>query len=151
MIERGIVAQKSAYELAKDLEMYVNPKAKKPWEWQKVYPNCNRVVDYNAQRLARTSVTHAYQLSFQRATKIIRSWNSTSGIRPMLERRANCVQREMGKLFDKDKLPLDHPNGMCVVTAVIPKELDEIAEELNDWANGESNPALDKWLRGSKR
>ncbi|MBS5133481.1 MAG: hypothetical protein KHY96_10085 [Lachnospiraceae bacterium] len=146
MIERGIVAQKSAYELAKDLEMYVNPKAKKPWEWQKVYPNCNRVVDYNAQRLARTSVTHAYQLSFQRATKdnpFVEQyqWNSSNAGKTC----AMCAKRD-GKLFDKDKLPLDHPNGMCVVTAVISKELDEIAEELNDWANGESNPALDKWL-----
>ena len=147
MIERGIVAQKSAYELAKDLEMYVNPKAKKPWEWQKVYPNCNRVVDYNAQRLARTSVTHAYQLSFQRATKdnpFVEQyqWNSSNAGKTC----ELCAKRD-GKLFDKDKLPLDHPNGMCVVTAVIPKELDEIAEELNDWANGESNPALDKWLK----
>lgn len=146
MIERGIVAQKSAYELAKDLEMYVNPKAKKPWEWQKVYPNCNRVVDYNAQRLARTSVTHAYQLSFQRATKdnpFVEQyqWNSSNAGKTC----ELCAKRD-GKLFDKDKLPLDHPNGMCVVTAVIPKELDEIAEELNDWANGESNPELDKWL-----
>ncbi len=150
MIERGIVAQKSAYELAKDLEMYVNPKAKKPWEWQKVYPNCNRVVDYNAQRLSRTSVTHAYQLSFQRATKdnpFVEQyqWNSSNAGKTC----ELCAKRD-GKLFDKDKLPLDHPNGMCVVTAVIPKELDEIAEELNDWANGESNPALDKWLRGSR-
>lgn len=146
MIERGIVAQKSAYELAKDLEMYVNPKAKKPWEWQKVYPNCNRVVDYNAQRLARTSVTHAYQLSFQRATKdnpFVEQyqWNSSNAGKTC----ELCAKRD-GKLFDKDKLPLDHPNGMCVVTAVIPKELDEIAEELNDWADGGSNPALDKWL-----
>ena len=146
MIERGIVAQKSAYELAKDLEMYVNPKAKKPWEWQKVYPNCNRVVDYNAQRLARTSVTHAYQLSFQRATKdnpFVEQyqWNSSNAGKTC----ELCAERD-GKLFDKDKLPLDHPNGMCVVTAVISKELDEIAEELNDWADGGSNPALDKWL-----
>lgn len=146
MIERGIVAQKSAYELAKDLEMYVNPKAKKPWEWQKVYPNCNRVVDYNAQRLARTSVTHAYQLSFQRSTidnPFIEKyqWHSSNAGRicPL------CAQRD-GKLFDKDMVPLDHPNGMCIITAVISKELDEIAEELNDWADGGSNPALDKWL-----
>lgn len=146
IIDRGIIEKKSAYDLAKDLEMYVDPRARKPWEWRKVYPNCNQVVDYNAQRLARTSVTHAYQLSFERATAdnpFIEKYQweaSNAGKTCEL-----CRQRE-GKLFDKDKVPLDHPNGMCVITAVIPKSMDEIAEELSDWAAGGKNKALDEWL-----
>lgn len=146
IIDRGIIEQKSAYDLAKDLEIYVDPRAAKPWEWRKVYPNCNRVVDYNAQRLARTSVTHAYQMSFQRSTvdnPFVEAyqWHSSNAGRTC----ELCRQRN-GQLFEKDSVPLDHPNGMCIITAVIPKSMDEIADELSDWAAGGSNPALDRWL-----
>ncbi|MCD2492740.1 hypothetical protein LQE92_08875 [Lacrimispora sp. NSJ-141] len=146
IINRGILEQKSAYDLAKDLELYLKPGAAKPWKWQKVYPRSNQMVDYNAQRLARTSVTHAYQLSFQRSTQdnpfIERyQWHSSNGGRTC----DLCRQRD-GKLFDKDDVPLDHPNGVCIITAVITKSYYEIAEELNDWVNGGENPALDRWL-----
>lgn len=150
IINRGMIEQKSAYDLAKDLELYVKPGAKKPWEWRKVYPGCNLVVDYNAQRLARTSVTHAYQMSFQRSTRdnpFIESykWNSSNSTR-----MCDLCRSRDGKIFPKNKVPLDHPNGMCVITAVIPKTMDEIAEELSEWASGKSNKALDRWL-GRKR
>lgn len=146
IINRGIIEQKSAYDLAKDLEMYVDPRAKKTWEWRKVYPNCNRVVDYNAQRLARTSVTHAYQLSFQRSTRnnpFIEKyqWHSSNAGKTC----ELCRERD-GKMFPKNRVPLDHPNGMCIITAVIPKSMDEIGEELSDWAAGKRNPELDRWL-----
>lgn len=146
IIDRGIVEQKSAYDLAKDLEMYVDPSARKPWEWRKVYPYSNQAVDYNAQRLARTSVTHAYQMSFQRSTvdnPFIEKykWHSSNAGKTC----ELCRQRD-GKTYDKNMVPLDHPNGMCIVTAEIPKSMDEIAEELSSWASGGSNPALDKWL-----
>lgn len=146
IIDRGIIQQKSAYDLAKDLEMYVDPRAAKPWEWRKVYPNCNKVVDYNAQRLARTSVTHAYQLSFQRSTRdnpFIEKyqWHSSNA-----GKTCELCKKRDGKMFPKDRIPLDHPNGMCVITAVIPKSMDEIAEELSDWAAGKRNPELDRWL-----
>jgi hypothetical protein len=150
VIVKGIEAQKSAFDLAKDLEMYVDPKAAKPWNWNIVYPGVNQVVDYNAQRLSRTAVTHAYQLSFERATKdnpFVESykWHSSHGAR-MCEL---CAQRD-GRIYQKDALPFDHPNGMCTVTAVIPKSYDEIGQELGDWAAGKSdNPELDKWLGNS--
>lgn len=150
IINRGIIEQKSAYELAKDLEMYLDPRAKKPWEWRKVYPGCNQKVDYNAQRLSRTSITHAYQMSFQRSTEdnpFIEKyqWHSSNG-----GRTCELCQLRDGKLFDKDKVPLDHPNGMCFITAVITKSMDEIANELGDWANGMDNPAIDNWLNKSR-
>ena len=146
IINRGILAQKPAYDLAKDLERYLNPSAAKPWDWGRVYPGVHRQVDYNAQRLARTSVTHAYQLAFQRATRdnpfVERyQWLSSGGARvcPI------CAERD-GKYYEKDSLPLDHPNGMCTVIAVFGKSSEEIGEELGDWAAGGENPALDRWL-----
>ena len=146
IINSGIIARKSAYELAKDLEAYVLPGAEKPWDWSKVYPGANAVVDYNAQRLARTACTHAYQMSFQRATVdnpfiVSYMWHSSNGGRvcPL------CMARD-GMIFDKGSVPLDHPNGMCIITAVIEMSYDDIADEIADWVNGGSNPGLDKWL-----
>lgn len=147
IINRGIIEQKSAFDLAKDLELYLKPEAKKPWEWRKAYPHSSKTVDYSAQRLARTSVTHAYQLSFQRSTVdnpfIERyQWHSSNAGKIC----ELCRQRN-GKFFEKDRVPLDHPNGMCFITAEISKNMDEIAEELADWAGGGRNPALDAWLK----
>ncbi len=59
-----------------------------------------------------------------------------------------CSSRD-GQLFDKDSVPLDHPNGMCTIVAVIPQSDQEIADELAAWANGKENPALDKWLKSA--
>ena len=56
-----------------------------------------------------------------------------------------CAERD-GKYYEKDSLPLDHPNGMCTVIAVFGKSSEEIGEELGDWAAGGENPALDRWL-----
>lgn len=146
VIVKGIAAQKPAYNLAKDLELYLSPSAKKPWNWGIVYPGTSRKIDYNAQRLARTSVTHAYQMSFQRSTKdnpFVEKyqWHSSNSGRvcPI------CAARD-GRYYEKYELPLDHPNGMCAVTAVIPKSADEIAAELAAWAKGEANAGLDRWL-----
>lgn len=39
------------------------------------------------------------------------------------------------------------PNGLCTMIPVISKPLDDVALELKDWVNGESNPKLDKWFK----
>ena len=145
VIAKGIAGQKSTYEIAKDLEQYVNPLKRKDWDWSKVYPGTNKVVDYNAQRLARTMVSHAYQDAFVRTTKdnpFIDSyrWLASGGDR-MCE---VCAERD-GKIFEKDELPLDHPNGMCTFEAVISKSFNQIGEELADWVNGENHPELDNF------
>lgn len=151
VIRRGIIAKKPAYDLAKDLEMYLNPSAVKPWDWNKVYPGVSRKVDYSAQRLARTSCTHAYQLALERSTRdnpFVEKYrwlvsNDHARICPL------CLSRD-GKYFDKGSVPLDHPNGMCTIIPVIEKSYEEIAAELADWANGTENPALDNWLLNPK-
>ena len=147
IINEGIIAKKPAYDLAKDLEIYLNQKAKKPFDWGKVYPHSNKVVDYSAQRLARTSCTHAYQLSLERSTQdnpFVEEYqwlssNSHSRICDL------CAQRN-GKYYKKGHVPLDHPNGMCTIIPVIRKGYNEIGRELADWANGEENEGLDNWL-----
>lgn len=147
VINRGIIAKKPAFDLAKDLEMYLNPDARKPWNWGRVYPGVSRKVDYSAQRLARTSCAHAYQLALERSTRdnpFVEKYqwlvsNDHARICDL------CLSRN-GKYYAKGTLPLDHPNGMCTIIPVVRKSYDEIAVELADWANGAANPALDHWL-----
>ena len=146
IVAQGIASQKSAFDIAKDLEKYVDPSAKKDWAWSKVYPGTKKVVDYNAQRLARTMVSHAYQQSFIRVTKknpfvTKYKWLSSGG-----ERMCSICEARNGQYFEKDELPLDHPNGMCTFIAVIEDDPEAIADRLADWALGENDPELDVWM-----
>ena len=145
VVAKGIAENKSAYDIAKDLEKYVDPSAAKDWDWSKVYPGVGKKIDYNAQRLARTMVSHAYQQAFVRSTiknpfvEMYR-WDAANSGRvcPI------CADRD-GQLFSKSDLPLDHPNGMCTFEAVIPDSMEDIADRVADWAYGADDPELDGW------
>lgn len=163
IIARGIAEKKSAYELAKDLQTYLDPDAKKDWEWSNVYPNTRKQIDYNAQRLARTSINHAF---FNANMKSYAKNPFVEGVEWMLsdshfERQIKPfgpdVCDEYAKhdeglgtgVFPVDKVPLPHPMCLCTQAPYIPKDKDfnEIGEELGRWVRGESNPTLDAWYR----
>lgn len=154
IVSQGVAANKSTFEIAKDLERYVNPKARKDWSWSKVYPNVRKVVDYNAQRLARTMISHAYEESFVRVTKnnpFIEAykWLPSYGHRmcPLCESRGTQDQFGLGAgIFPKDQLPLDHPNGMCTFRIVRTKSYAEIADDLANWTQGVGNSKLNQKL-----
>lgn len=147
IVAEGIAANKSAYDIAKDLEKYVDPSAKKPWDWGKVYPGTNKEVDYNAQRLARTMISHAYQQSMERVCKnnpFVTGyvWQAGHSTRVC----ELCASRD-GQFFKKGELPLDHPNGMCTFIASLDGSVKDISDRLAAWANGGKDPALDKWAK----
>lgn len=145
VVAQGIAQNKSAYDIAKDLEKYVDPTAKKAWDWSKVYPGTTAKVDYNAQRLARTMVSHAFQQSFVETTKknpfvTKYKWVSSGGARTC----EICAERD-GVEYSKTDLPLDHPNGMCTFIAVIEDSMVTIADRIADWVQGKPDEALDDW------
>lgn len=145
VVAAGVAGNKSAYEIAKDLEKYVNPNAKKDWDWSKVYPGTSKKVDYNAQRLARTMVSHAYQQSLLATTKYNPfvagyRWRSAHTHRTC----ELCNERD-GQVYTADTLPMDHPNGLCTYLAELSSDLTDIGERLGDWAKGADDPELDKW------
>lgn len=147
IVASGIAANKSAYDIAKDLEKYVNPSARKEWDWSKVYPGTSKKVDYNAQRLARTMVSHAYQQSLLASTKynpFVKGyrWRSAHS-----DRTCELCNSRDGQLYSAHDLPLDHPNGMCTFIAELTGDLESIADRLGDWANGADDPALDEWAK----
>ena len=147
IIAEGIAQNKSTYDIAKDLEKYVNPSAKKDWAWSKVYPGTNKVVDYNAQRLARTMVSHAYQQAFVRTTKPNPFVTKYKWLASNSNRVCELCNSRDGVLFEKDDLPMDHPNGMCTFTAVIDQSMTDIADRLADWALGKPDPELDTFAQ----
>ncbi len=135
------------YEIAKDLEKYVNPNAAKDFEWNKVYPNSSKKLDYNAQRLARTAINHAYQQAQKRSC----SKNPyVTGIRwisaDIHERTCQQCKDRHNTVYKVEDVPLDHANGLCTTVPEIPMSLEDIGMELRSWVDGASIPKLDKWF-----
>lgn len=133
VMARGLAENKPIYEIAKDLESYVRPSAKLPWnlrmaDGKKIY---KKQIDYNAQRLARTLVQHGYQQSFIATTQknpFITEyvWRSNGS------RVCNLCKARDGAHYKKTELPMDHPNGMCTMEPVV---ADNMIDQLADWFN----------------
>lgn len=145
VMAKGIAEQKPIYDIAKDLESYVRPNARLPWNLRmadgvRIY---KKQVDYNAQRLARTLVQHSYQQSFVSTTKdnpfiLDYIWRANGSRVCEL-----CMSRD-GVHYKKDDLPMDHPNGMCVMEPSIDKDMNE---KLADWFNSPDGtyPEIDEF------
>lgn len=133
IVAKGILEQKTTYEIAKDLEKFVRPSAKKAWEWSKVYPGTNKVIDYNAQRLARTLSQHAYQQSFMRTTAN-NPWVEKYQWVANGSRACPLCQDRDGRIYEKFDMPEDHPNGMCTWIPIC-KSDSEIISDIVDWYN----------------
>lgn len=150
IVARGIAANKGVYEVAKDLEAYVNPEARKTYKWARDYPGSNKVIDYNASRLARTMMSHAYQEAFERSTAKdpwveAYQWNTGHNNRvcPL------CIEREENDsyglgpgVYPKGEVPLDHPNGQCFLTIVQTKSTNDVVNDLANWYNGTGNEKM---------
>lgn len=118
VVAKGLAENKSMYEIAKDLEKYVNPDARLPWYVYGKTPIHNRVVDYNAQRLAKTLVQHAYQQAIIGCTKdnpLVKGylWHAAGGHPCQL-----CQDRD-GNIYSAETVPLDHPNGECTIEPIV--------------------------------
>ena len=149
IVAKGIAENKSTYEIAKDLEKYVNPNARKPWDWSKVYPGTKKVIDYNAQRMARTMINHAYQ---QSVIEISKDNPFVSGIQwkaAFTKTTCEICESRNNVIYPVNNVPLDHPNGKCTFIAVINKNYKEIADDLANWVNGEENKGIDKFAKSA--
>lgn len=145
----GIAQNLPIYDIAKLMEQYVDPSATKPWnlkapdgKW--IY---KKQVDYNAQRLARTLVQHTYQQTFQAVTKenpFVKDYIWLSNGSRVCEL---CKERD-GKHYPKDKLPLDHPNGMCTMVPNM-DSMGDISNQLADWVKSPDGkyPGIDKFAK----
>lgn len=115
IVAKGLAQNRPIYDIAKDLEKYVNPNVRKDFDWSRRYPGSKKKVDYNAYRLAQTMSTHAHQQAVILSCKddpLIDGveWRSSGGVNvcPL------CEQRN-GEVFPLDKCPMDHPMGACIL------------------------------------
>ena len=144
IVARGRAQNMTAYEISKALESYVNPNKAKQWnltmpDGVKIY---KRSVDYNAQRLVRTLTQHAYQqgvVQTAKANPFVQTiiWHANGSRVCEL-----CMDRD-GKEYKWNELPMDHPNGMCVMEPKI--DMDSTVDQLADWFNAEDGtyPEID--------
>lgn len=180
IISIGTAQGKGAYEVAKDIEQYVDPLAQKP---SRVIQSTRKArltdvragraqyvgqdmqdkfrfgkVDYNAQRLARTLISHAYQQTFQMVNEndpfvVGYRWltsNFHGRVCEICRERAETDQYGLGVgVFPKDQLPLDHPNGMCTFEAVINDDMVSIAQRIGRWYQSPlgTDPELDRYAQ----
>lgn len=146
IVAGGMAENKPIYDIAKDLEQFVRPGAKKQWNLKTesgkmIYP---KRVDYNAQRLARTLSQHAYQQSVKATAKenpFIQKvkWHSQGG-----SRTCEICKKRDGKIFTIDRLPMDHPNGMCIMEQLVDDNMDD---RLINWVNGKEDKELDRFAK----
>ena len=135
VITEGIGLNLSTYEIAKNLEQYVDPSARKEWAWSKVYPGTAKKVDYNAQRLARTLINHAYQQNVVQHAKANPFSKGVKWLASGGKRMCEICEERDGKVYPPDDVPLDHPNGMCAFE-VVTEDLMTISNTLADFVNG---------------
>lgn len=125
IISKGIATNQSVNEIAIQLEKYLKPNGNLGWSISnvdgKIYNIHNRKADWRAERLARTTLQHAYQQTLVALTKdnpFVSGyiWHAAGGHACDL-----CLDRD-GNFYIAETLPLDHPNGQCDFEVVINQE-----------------------------
>lgn len=153
IVTQGLASGMSAVDMAKMLEKYIDPKARKNWDKDKIAEklgaataNKYKNLEYNALRLARTTISHS-------ATAGVRRWGKVNPYAKKVQwhsvhapgRTCQACKDLDGEIFLMEDCPFDHPNGMCYQTVFYDKSMDEMADELRDWVHGEPNEELDSW------
>lgn len=148
-----IAEGKGATEIAKNLTQFAKG-GHRTWDKAKIKEKLGSAyagrygaggIDYEALRLARTTLNHQAQLTQKNANKVNPyaqklKWHSAHAA----NRSCNeCIERE-GKIYDVDKCPFDHPNGMCHLENIFcinGKEVSstQMAEDIGKWVRGENN------------
>lgn len=153
VVAQCMAQQLSAVEMSKVLQSFMNPESCTTWDRQKIkqllgpgYASWNKNICYEALRLARTTITHSATVALKQSAKMNPYlskcvWHSVHAIGRTC---SQCKERD-GQVFSIDKLPFDHPNGLCWHEPKLDKTLDQIGKELEDWVHGKPNQRLKEW------
>lgn len=142
IISRGVANGDDTYSIAKRLEKYVTPGKLKPWDWSRADPFVRKTIDYNAQRLVRTIINHAYQQTFKEMGKYnpwieYYVWHSVFAhgrtCQVCMDMDGNHYAKEGDESSDLPNMPLDHPNGLCYFTYEMDTET--MVDDLAKWVN----------------
>ncbi|GAA0735660.1 hypothetical protein [Clostridium oceanicum] len=147
LIKVNVLKGANARELAKQVNKYINPT--KVLKAHALEDGMSKKIAYQSQRLARTSITHAFSETtienaknnpFNKGIK----WNLSGSHYIRMHGKTDICDEYNGRIFKPNEIPLQHPNCICYFTEeneYIYKAIDE----LKTWSRGNTNSKLDKW------
>jgi hypothetical protein len=149
IIAQAVAKGESPIKLARALEAYVRPDAMEPDAWNDIYDiPFDYKIDYNAKRLAVTSMRHAawgatISAGMKNPFADFLHWELTPA-HVIFDVCDGYAEHEEGLgpgNWPLESAPLPHPWCTCLYYMDTNKSLDEIARELNTWARGERGDA----------
>lgn len=149
IIAQAVAKGESPIKLARALEAYVRPDATEPDAWNDIYDiPFDYKIDYNAKRLAVTSVRHAawgatISAGMKNPYADFLHWELTPA-HVIFDVCDGYAEHEEGLgpgNWPLESAPLPHPWCTCLYYVDTNESLDEIARELNTWARGERSDA----------
>lgn len=148
LIKVNISKGANVRELARDLNKYINPKNFIQPKTLKV--GMDKSISYQAQRLARTSITHAAtqtQIQSAKSNPFSKGlkWNLSASHSSRMNGKMDICDDYSGRVFKAGEVPLQHCNCLCYFTEEI-EDIDKIKQELKEWTEGKRNSKLDKWI-----
>lgn len=164
IIKQGLAQQKSTAEIARELEQYVNPNAhetiaerRERVKRQAALPFAGNI-EYNCQRLARTSINHAFFLATKEYAALSPfckaiHWELSDDhfTRQVLPFGADICDEYathdeglgIGN-WPVEGVPLPHAQCLCCQWPEEGGTLEECAERLGAWLSGNEDAGLDK-------
>lgn len=149
-IKMNIASGANARKLANDLELLINPNNRIVTNNFKAGFNSYKI-SYQAQRLARTSITHAAtETQIQNAKKNPFSkglrWNLSASHSARMHGKTDICDDYNGQIFKPEETPLQHPNCLCYFTEEF-ADIDDAIVRINKWVEGNEDKELDSWSR----
>lgn len=157
IVKKCVEEEMNFSEIKKYLDIYFNPDKQKDSNFFKLFPGVKGKIYYDVMRTMTTLVGHSYEETFVNTTidnPFIEGYRwITSGsdrVCPVCIDRESTDKFGLGVgIFPKDKLPLDHPNGMCTFDPVYIMPTGEIVREIDLWKQGKGSmkDKINKWLK----
>lgn len=147
-IKMNIASGANARKLANDLELLINPNNRIVTNNFKAGFNSYKI-SYQAQRLARTSITHAAtETQIQNAKKNPFSkglrWNLSASHSARMHGKTDICDDYNGQIFKPEETPLQHPNCLCYFTEEV-ADIDDAIVRINKWVEGNEDRELESW------
>lgn len=147
-IKINIASGANARKLANDLELLINPNNRIVTNNFKAGFNSYKI-SYQAQRLARTSITHAAtETQIQNAKKNPFSkglrWNLSASHSARMHGKTDICDDYNGQIFKPEETPLQHPNCLCYFTEEV-ADIDDAIVRINKWVEGNEDRELESW------
>ncbi|WP_243125138.1 hypothetical protein, partial [Clostridium butyricum] len=147
-IKMNIASGANARKLANDLELLINPSNRIVTNNFKAGFNSYKI-SYQAQRLARTSITHAAtETQIQNAKKNPFNkglrWNLSASHSARMHGKTDICDDYNGQIFKPEETPLQHPNCLCYFTEEV-ADVDDAIARINKWVEGNEDKELDEW------